>query len=319
MGETWFPPRTRAEGERCSEASAYPAGQTSSRPVGASLPRPLRRPSKIPRVASARARLLGHPLPAGRDLGCLLPLHRGRRPRHPAGRADVPPPVARRGPAGRIHGVSPGGPSHARGAAGRLANVPRARGDQRRAADDPRRLGADAHRLEHRGDRAGLGSDLRRPPEPPVPATRAHRPVWRGRPRPRDLRRRAHHRRERGGRLVGGGRNTRGRRLVALLCGRRRVRAAEGAQHARARARHRLDARRRARAAALRGRGSAHGGTRHVRGPRPPRSGALPDLRRPAAPVPHAPALRERPHVPRHVSHAGLRSRVRRRATRRAR
>ena len=49
--------------------------------------------------------------------------------------------------------------------------------DQRRAADDARRLGRDPHRLEHRGDRPVLRADLRRLPRPALPPARAARAV----------------------------------------------------------------------------------------------------------------------------------------------
>ncbi len=124
-------------------------------------------------VASRGALLLALALPSRGDVGRLVPLHQGRGRGHPARRDDRVQAVRR--------GISTDHLSRGSQSAGAgrsattrgLEAVPRPRDDQRSASDDARRLGGDAHRLEHRGDRSSLGADLRRLPEPSLPPARA--------------------------------------------------------------------------------------------------------------------------------------------------
>src|SRR5215831_10816806 len=70
----------------------------------------------------------------------------------------------------------------------REASVCRARRRQRRPSDEPRRLGRDAYRLEHRRDRAVLGPHLRHALRASPPPARARRADPARGPRDRALR-----------------------------------------------------------------------------------------------------------------------------------
>ena len=159
-------------------------------------------------------------------MGRVVPLHQGRGRGHPPGGDDRAPRPVRRCAPRRLPGLANGRRPGSGGGTGRVAPVPGARRDQRGDPDDARRLGRDAHRLEHRRHRTGVGADLRRAARAAVPATRAAREDARSRARSRARRRRAAHGCASRRRLVGGRGNARGRALVAQLRGRGRLRPA---------------------------------------------------------------------------------------------
>ena len=196
------------------------------------------------KVASARALLLVAAAPAGVDVGRLVPVHQARGRGHPARRDDRSEALHGRGLALRLSRVSRRSHAGGRPAQGRVAPVPGARNHQRGNPDDARRLGRDPHRLEHRRDRAVVGSDLRRDPGAPIPPPRSARAAPDRRAGHRDHGCRTHHGRAPRRRRLGRCGNVRRRPLVPLVRERWDLRATPCPRNARRRSRHRLDDRR---------------------------------------------------------------------------
>ena len=107
-------------------------------------------PDHSPRVASLGALVLAADPAARCDVGRVVPLHQARDRRHPARRDDGAAGAHRRAPPARLRRGADGQRAGLRGAARRLETVLRPRRHQCGAADGTRRLGRDAHRLEHR-------------------------------------------------------------------------------------------------------------------------------------------------------------------------